>query len=127
LELRARLRGGAIFLVVDAWHRTRVLGLDPQAHLAFIVWTGLHGHLGRGLLLLWLLRDIAVLKVFPETSVTSSLKQCVQTLGRQPGHAGLLSVAIEHIGPARLILILGPEQILGLVADGIELLLHVQV
>ena len=31
------------------------------------------------------------------------------------------------VGPAGLVLVLGPEQVLGLVADGVELLLHIEV
>ena len=112
---------------MDAGRRAGVLRVDAQADLAFVVGLGLGDDLNRGALLLRLLGDVAVAEVLPQPAVAGDGLEGVEPLGRQPGHAGLLGVAVGHVGPAGLVLVLGPEQVLGLVADGVELLLDIEV
>ena len=118
---------GAVLGVIDARRGAGVLGVDAQAHVALVVRLGLGDDLGGGLLLLRLLGDVAVAEVFPEAAVAGDGLERVEALGRQPRHAGLLGVAVGDVGPAGFVLVLRPEQILRLVADGVEVLLNVQV
>jgi len=42
-------------------------------------------------------------------------------------HASLFAVAVGHVGPAGLVLILRPEKILRFVADGVEIPFNVEI
>ena len=112
---------------MDARRRTGVLRIHAQSHLAVVVGLGLGDDLNRGALLLRLLRDVAIAKIFPKTSVAGDKLERVQALGRKPRHTGLLRVAVGYVGPAGLVLVLRPEQILRLVTNSVELLFDVEV
>ena len=127
LQLRARLGDRSVLGKIDARRRTGVLRVDAQAYLPVVIGIGFGDDLGRGAFFLRFLGDIPVAEVFPQPPVAGDGLERVQSLWRQPGHAGLLGIAVSHIRPAGLVLVFGPKQILGLVADGIELFLDIQV
>src|SRR5262249_25760145 len=83
--------------------------------------------LDRGFFLLWLLGDVAVAQVFPEAAVAGDGLEQVEAPGWEPWHAGLLSVAVGDVRPAGFVLVLRPQEILRLIADGVEVLLDVEV
>ena len=103
------------------------MGIHPQPHHAHIVWLRLGDDLDGGALLLRFLGDVTVTEVFPEAAIAGNGFQCVESLGRQPRHTGLLGVTVGHVGPAGFVLILRPEKVLGFVANRIEVLFNVEV
>ena len=112
---------------MDSRGRAGVLRIYAQADLALVVRFGLGDDLDGGALLLRLLGDVAVAEVFPEAAIAGDGFEGVKALGRQPRHAGLLGVAVGHVGPAGFVLILRPEEVLGFVANRIEVLFNVEV
>src|SRR5207247_11137565 len=51
----------------------------------------------------------------------------VETLRGQTRHSVLLGVAVGYVGPSSLVLVVGPKQILRLIADRVEVLFDVAV
>ena len=127
LELRTFFTHGAVLGVMDARGGTGVLRIDAEANLALVVRVRLGDDLDGGAFLLGLFGDVAVAEVFPEAAIAGDGFERVESLGRQPRHASLFGVTVGHVGPAGLVLILGPEEVLGFVADGVEVLLHVEI
>ena len=126
-ELRAGFVHRPVLSVVDARRGAGVLRVDAQTDVPLIVRLTFGDDLDRGFLLLGFLRDGAVAQVFPQTTVAGDGLEAVEPLGRQPRHASLLGIAVRDIGPTRVVLVLGPQQVLRLVADGVEVLVDVEV